>query len=123
MTDNVRRSPSGMQNLPNIGIDIVDIRRFESIRFFTRVAEYILTSNEVIEGEKRCDKAVYLASRFAVKEAVIKAAPMKLNFHDIEVCKNGEKPIVNFVHVEHAHLSASISLSHEFTHTIAVAIM
>jgi holo-[acyl-carrier protein] synthase len=58
-----------------IGVDIAETERFEKIwaRFDGRIAQRILTQNELIEFERRHKPASYLATRFAAKEAAAKA--------------------------------------------------
>ena len=58
-----------------IGVDIAETERFEKIwaRFDGRIAQRILTQNELIEFERRNKPASYLATRFAAKEAAAKA--------------------------------------------------
>ncbi len=58
-----------------IGTDIVRIARFETLleRHGPRVAERILSADELIEYASVARPARFLAKRFAVKEAVAKA--------------------------------------------------
>ncbi len=105
------------------GIDLVDINRFRNLRYFDRVAEYILSSTELEDLSSKTDPALYLASRFAIKEAVIKACPTLLTYHDVIVTKDGPKPIVQLKNPHEASSSnMHISLSHTQDHTVASAI-
>jgi holo-[acyl-carrier protein] synthase len=58
-----------------IGTDIVRIARFEAMldRHGTRVAERMLSADELVEFAAAARPARFLAKRFAVKEAVAKA--------------------------------------------------
>lgn len=58
-----------------IGTDIVRIARFETMleRHGARVAERILSADELVEFAAAARPARFLAKRFAVKEAVAKA--------------------------------------------------
>lgn len=58
-----------------IGVDIADIRRFEKLleRFGNRLAKRILSNSELVEFEQSKNPAAFLAKRFAVKEATVKA--------------------------------------------------
>lgn len=58
-----------------IGTDIVRIARFEAMleRYGRRVAERILSADELLEYADSARPASFLAKRFAVKEAVAKA--------------------------------------------------
>lgn len=106
------------------GIDLVDINRFRNLRHFDRVAEYILSSIELEELSSKTDMALFLASRFAIKEAVIKACPTLLTYHDVVVAKDGPKPIVQLQSSRHKASSSNmhISLSHTQDYTVASAI-
>ncbi len=61
--------------LVGIGTDIVRIARFEAMleRHGRRVAERILSAEELVEFAATARPANFLAKRFAVKEAVAKA--------------------------------------------------
>lgn len=107
--------------LLGIGTDLIDLARFRNARNLKRVAEYILTPAELAFMQTSRDDVQYLASRFAVKEAVIKACPTHLTYHDITVRKDGKKPIAAFVRKEHAHLAAFISLAHTADYATACA--
>jgi phosphopantetheine--protein transferase-like protein len=67
------------------GIDLVEIDRFRSLDNFNRVAEFILSPNELQLMVKSRDCYQFLASRFALKEAVIKALPEPINLEDLEI--------------------------------------
>jgi len=58
-----------------IGVDIAETERFEKIytRYGDRIANRILSKNELIEFDRRNNPASYLATRFAAKEAAAKA--------------------------------------------------
>ena len=56
------------------GIDIVEIDRFKKIKDLKGVAKKILHINELKEFNKKAkDQSVYLAKKFAFKEAFVKA--------------------------------------------------
>ena len=56
------------------GIDIVEIDRFEKIIDLKGVAKKILHTNELKEFNKKAkDQSVFLAKKFAFKEAFVKA--------------------------------------------------
>ncbi|GAB3031612.1 holo-ACP synthase [Bowmanella dokdonensis] len=58
-----------------IGTDIVEIARIQvQLDKSLRLAERVLTENELMEFEKQKFKARFLAKRFAAKEAMVKAA-------------------------------------------------
>ena len=81
-----------------IGVDIVEISRFK-IENFQALAKKILTENEYSEFLSCAKKEVYLAKKFASKEAIAKSLGTgigkMLSFKDIEISHNSlGKPIV-----------------------------
>lgn len=80
--------------LAGIGVDIVEINRFQRIvdRFGDRIASRLLTAQEFTQYQRRNNSLSYLASRFAAKEAASKALgtgiAKGINFHSIEVINN-----------------------------------
>lgn len=58
-----------------IGVDMVEIRRIEDgiARFGERLARRILTDAELAVYQASSRPAIYLAKRFAAKEALVKA--------------------------------------------------
>lgn len=73
-----------------LGIDIASVERLARAleRFGDRFWERILTPGERVDlGDRRADRAVALAGRFAAKEAFSKAigAPKDVWFQDVEV--------------------------------------
>ena len=105
-----------------IGVDLVDMQRFIDARYFERAVEFFLMPSEIEEMHKSRDKVQFAASRFAAKEAVIKAFPGMLQYHDIQIVKKGDKIGVQF---EHANLSHSVflSIAHELNWAIASVIL
>lgn len=85
------------RKLSGVGVDIVELRRFKELRFLSRVAEFFLTPVELKEFASHADPISYAASRFALKEAVIKACPEDLTYRDIEITKDWKKPRVKFL--------------------------
>lgn len=79
-----------------IGVDVVDLARFESTLERTpKMIDRLFTVQEQHSAEGHRLATQSLAGRFAVKEAVAKAlnAPAGLEFHDVQV-SNGGKPTV-----------------------------
>jgi len=71
--------------MKGIGVDIVEFARILAVRDIAKFVERILSEDEKnvyfdLKNEKR--KLEYIAGRFAVKEAIFKAAP--------KICKNKE---------------------------------
>ena len=105
------------QELVGVGVDIVERERVQKIRFLSRFAEYFLTPDELASFRKNIDPIAFIASRFALKEATIKAFPGFLKPHDFEIIKNGKKPAIRFCASdteENYRVFASISHSTEY---------
>ena len=115
-----------------IGVDVVDIARFEQLverqpTFLTRV----LTHQEIHHRDGSRRSFASLAARFAAKEAVAKSlgGPAGLTWHDCEVLTdlsgkptlhlNGSvEQMANALHVTRWH----VSLTHDGGHAIAYVI-
>jgi holo-[acyl-carrier protein] synthase len=84
-----------------IGVDLVDVRRFESIiyRWGDRFLKRIFTEKEIRYCNTKKHPAQRFASRFAAKQAFVKALfPRGLNvihFRDIEIGERDQRPVVN----------------------------
>lgn len=110
-----------------IGVDIVDVARFERTAVRTpKLLERLFAESEQVQGERRLPLHS-LAARFAAKEALIKALGTSdgVRWHDIPVVSDGERnpsfaltgDIANVVRdrgITHIHLS--------MTHDAGVAI-
>ena len=109
--------------IKGLGVDIVENNRFSS--FPKGALEKIFTPFELSEMERRVDKTEFLASRFAVKEAVVKALGTgfgDIGAKDIETRNDDKgKPfvLVNGERKDNIH----ISLSHEKEYSIAFAVL
>ena len=101
-----------MREARGIGVDIVEISRVRRIRFLDRFAEYFLTPSEQVAFRASLDPLRFIASRFAVKEAVIKACPEALKPHEFEVIKEGVRPAVRFLSDKNLRYDALVSLAH-----------
>lgn len=96
-----------------IGVDILELGRIRRIRHLARFAEYFLTPEEIDIFKKAPDPVSFIASRFAAKEAVIKAFPGVLKPHDFTIGKEGVKPVVRFLApAARRRYVAAVSLSH-----------
>lgn len=119
-----------------IGVDIAETERFERIwaRYDGRIAQRILTQNELIEFERRNKPASYLATRFAAKEAAAKALGTGfgcgVGYKSIEINndKNG-KPSLKFLDTalqmaDHKRVeNVFVSLSDEKHYVVAMVIL
>ncbi len=81
-----------------IGVDIIDVSRFENFDSSSRLAKNIFTDREIKECEKKKNPAESLAGRFAAKEAVSKTIEENIRLSKIEIGndKSGA-PCVNFL--------------------------
>lgn len=105
-----------------IGTDIVLNARFShrEERFLSK----IFTSFELEEMEKRANKEEYLASRFAAKEAAVKAlgtgfvgvTPLDVEIHE------DEKGMPYLVLKKETGLHFFLSISHEKDYSIAMVV-
>ena len=115
-----------------IGVDVVDIARFESLMerqptFLTRV----LTETEINHRDGSRRSAASLAARFAAKEAVAKSlgGPAGLSWHDVVVHTDlSGKPTLEItgaaqkLAISMAVSRWHISLTHDGGHSIAYVI-
>ncbi|MBF0713995.1 holo-ACP synthase [Gemella sp. GH3] len=109
-----------------IGCDIEDISRFFEYIDNERYLQKIYTDNEIkqlhsINNERR--KAEFLASRYAVKEAMSKALGVGISkyfsFKDIEVLKdNLGKPTITY-----KDFIINVTISHTKTTTVAFVVL
>ncbi len=96
-----------------VGTDII-----ENARVDLKIAKRVLTENEYnIYLSKHEDlRQEYLASRFAAKEAIVKATSKKYTINQIEILNDDEgKPYSNVEGIE-------LSISHENNYSVAFAI-
>lgn len=84
-----------------IGVDIVDVRRFETIifRWRERFLKRVFTDKEIHYCNTKKHPAQRFATRFAAKEAFIKALFTReqkgIRFQDIEIDQHENRPVVN----------------------------
>lgn len=105
----------------SVGIDMVKIDRFKDD--FDKLKYKILSKEELEILSKKENKLEYLASRFCVKEAFLKANGVGLfdiPFNEINVLneKNG-KPYILYKDTKYEN----VSLSHEKEYAIAIVIL
>jgi holo-[acyl-carrier protein] synthase len=119
--------------IQSIGIDIVDIARFQKVveRWGDRFTHRILTEKEIQYCQQKAFALESMAVRFAAKEALIKCLPSKMQiafpWHDAEILGvNGGKPNV-FLSGRLAQMlkdrQIMISLSHSDHSAVAVIIL
>ncbi len=105
------------------GIDIIELKRFYDLKNFDRVAELVLSPRELHLMAKSRDQNQFLASRFALKEAVIKALPENANMSDLEITSINARPQVVMQKVSLKSYFISASLSHSESMVAAMAVV
>ena len=84
-----------------MGVDLVDVSRIESIifRWHERFLKRIFTDTEIKYCNNKKNPAQRFATRFAAKEAFIKALYPKqqegVRFQDIEIDQEAGRPVIN----------------------------
>lgn len=113
-----------------LGIDIEDISRFENkdLNKDSKFLKMIFTENELEYCYSFKNYAEHLCARFCVKEAVIKVLAYKgikhVKLNNIEVYKGklGE-PYVRLLDCDYSNTKIDISISHEKSKAIAIAMI
>ena len=123
-SDSATRMNMPKLKIVGIGIDLVDIEAFRRARFKKRVADYFLTKEERVGLPKGRAMTQFLASRFAAKEAVIKAFPGTLSPLEFSIKKQGPKPQIVFYRAyNNKKYFVQISIAHTANAAAAVAII
>lgn len=84
-----------------IGVDIVDVRRFETMifRWKERFLRRVFTDAEIKYCNTKKHPAQRFATRFAAKEAFIKALLPRgqegISYRDIEIGEHNQRPVIN----------------------------
>lgn len=106
----------------NIGVDIIEMERFESFLDNEKKLTRILSLEEIIvlnSLASRTRKLEYIAGRFAVKEALIKAG-LKFNYTDVSVLNQEDgSPYIK----SDCENNILVSISHNRSQTIAFVIV
>lgn len=101
-----------------IGVDLTFIPRFENKE---RLAKEVLSDNEYLMYENSTNKAQFLASRFALKEAFLKAnelSILSIKLSSVEIIKKENGAI----YIMHDNVRYECSLSHENEYCIGVVL-
>jgi len=116
----------------SLGLDIVEIARIEKDieRFGERFISRILGEKERSQYQKRNDRTLFLAGRFAAKEAVVKALGYYLSerppLHQLEITNDtsGRPELVlpDNVKAKLRGARCLLSITHERNYAAAVAI-
>lgn len=105
-----------------IGIDVVDVDRFRTMSYHSKPSFYkkIFLRSEILYCLKYKDQAKRFSGKFALKEAVKKSIPDKVNFLDIITSHSNSKPSVK-LRGENKYVFVA-SITHEDKVAIAVVI-
>lgn len=105
-----------------IGIDVVQIKRFEDIPYYSNSRFYkkIFLPSEIKYCLKFKDAPRHFAGKFAIKEAVKKSISDNIALYDIETSHSNLRPTIKLKGKEKYLFLASIS--HENSVAIAVVI-
>jgi len=116
-------------NLPGIGIDIEEVKRFRKINFKKnqKFLDKIYTKNELSYCLSKKFPAQHLAARFSAKEAVLKAAGGRLkveSLNEIEVVREKTGgPQIKLNNTKNGNLNIFVSLSHSSKMAVAIAVI
>lgn len=116
-----------------VGIDLIEIQRFENIANDEIKLQTLFTKKEIEYFNKYNHKLEHIAGNFCAKEAVVKA--FKTGFRadivplDIEVVHEGQVPIINLkagaklFFEQNNFKNIDISISHDKTMATAICII
>lgn len=109
--------------IEGIGVDIEQIGRFEEKPFETNEHFYrkVFTEDEIAYCLAQPQPAQHFAARFSAKEAAIKALETTVEYHDIEVFKDGDRPALRVGNKDAGKLH--LSLSHAGEYAIAYVVI
>lgn len=105
-----------------IGIDIVEINRFKKLPYKQHKSFYrkIFSTSEINHCLKYKNSSLHFASKFAIKEAVIKSIDDDVEMKSIITDHDSKKPIVTLtISLPYNFL---VSVSHEKDYAIAVVV-
>ena len=116
-----------------IGVDIIEIQRFENMAKDINKLQTLFTNKEIAYFDKYTNKLEHIAGLFAAKEAVVKAFKTGFNAKivplDVEILHEvSGAPIVNLKagakeYYEQHFVDIDISISHNKTQAMATCIV
>jgi holo-[acyl-carrier protein] synthase len=108
-----------------VGIDLIEIERLErALERRPALADRIFSEAELSFARARAHPAQHLATRFAAKEAALKALGLGgLRLHEVEVVGGGDEPPGLRLHGQAAAVAAerAVELELSLTHAREVA--
>lgn len=117
-----------MAGLIGIGVDVVDVERFQAqTEKQPALLPRLLTATEIAESGSRFYS---MAGKFAAKEAFIKAAGGidDFSFQDVQITSRGDRPFFSFSGgcaelIESLNAKAHLSISHDGGIAIAYVVL
>ena len=109
----------------NVGIDIIEIKRFRDRPLDTNASFYhsIFTESELLYCMKYSDPYPHIAGIFAAKESIIKCLIQPIKMVEIEVRHNRDgRPSITINSRKKRAVQARISITHTKFIAIAVAV-
>jgi holo-[acyl-carrier protein] synthase len=105
-----------------IGVDIIDIQRFQEKPYEKNLKFYkkIFNETEINYCLQKKNSAETFASKFAIKEAVIKSIKKQVDLLNILTDYSDSKPIVCLL--DDSSFNFIISTSHEKSYAVAMVI-
>ena len=110
-----------LKNL-GIGIDIVEIQRFEEKPYKNNSNFYkkLFHESEIKYCLDHTNSAQHFAAKFAIKESVIKSINKKIDFMDIFTDHHNLKPTASLL--DDSCYNFLVSVTHEKQHAVAVVV-
>ena len=108
----------------NAGTDIVYIPRLKNtiLKMPTFISK-IYTNNEIMLAKEIKNPLNFYATRFAAKEAIMKATNLELEFKEIEILKGGKgEPLAKIINHEDYELKLSLSYDTDYAVAFCLAI-
>ena len=105
-----------------LGTDLVEVARIQRAMENPRFVEKILTARE----REICTTPARVAGRWAAKEAIAKAVGIHLTWQQVEILPDevgAPRVTIHSSYFDPCRLRIHVSISHERTHAMAVAIL
>ena len=111
-----------MNKIIGIGIDIIDVKRFEKMKYEENKKFYskIFSDEEIQYCLKFKNPYERFAGKFALKEATIKAVNHRISMPEIETNHINSKPIVTIKN--NNDIEFKVSLTHDLKIAVGVVI-
>ena len=107
-----------------IGIDLVQIDRFQKIPYDSKSSFYkkLFRKNEIEYCLKFKNSSEHFAGKFALKESVKKSINENISFLDIEISYKNSKPQITIFGKEKTYYKFLASVSHDGGMAIAIVL-